>query len=138
MVKQVNPLRIYLFGSFADGTYTEDSDFDFYVVVKAGSDLWDVTAKARKAVKDIKIRPVDIVAGTSSRFNEYGRLSDSLYVESEVFRKGILLYNGCMKKILLFQTKKSRELLVRRHGVTPTYAQNLLDDKPSTSTVVTL
>ena len=27
---------------------------------------------------------------------------------------------------------------VRRHGVTPTYAQNLLDDKPSTSTVIAL
>lgn len=34
--------------------------------------------------------------------------------------------------------EKIKELLVRRHGVTPTYAQNLLDDKPSTSTVVAL
>ena len=33
---------------------------------------------------------------------------------------------------------KIKELLIRRHGVTPTYAQNLLDDKPSTSTVVAL
>lgn len=33
---------------------------------------------------------------------------------------------------------KIKELLVRRHGVTPTYAQNLLDDKPSTSTVIAL
>ena len=33
---------------------------------------------------------------------------------------------------------KIKELLVYRHGVTPTYAQNLLDDKPSTSTVVVL
>ena len=34
--------------------------------------------------------------------------------------------------------EKIKELLVRRHGITPTYAQNLLDDKPSTSTVVAL
>ena len=93
MVKQLNPLRVYLFGSFADGTYTKDSDFDFYIVVKDGTDLWDVTAKARKAVRDIKTRPVDVVAGTSSRFNEYGRSPDSLYVEGEVFRKGLLLYD---------------------------------------------
>ena len=33
---------------------------------------------------------------------------------------------------------KIKELLVRRHAVTPTYAQNLLNDKPSTSTVVAL
>ena len=31
-----------------------------------------------------------------------------------------------------------RNFLVERHGITPTYAQNLLDDKPSTSTVVAL
>ena len=33
---------------------------------------------------------------------------------------------------------KIKEVLIRRHGVTPTYAQNLLDDKPSTSTVMAL
>lgn len=93
MVKQLHPLKIYLFGSFADGTYTKDSDFDFYIVVKDGTDLWDVTAKARKAVRDIKTRPVDVVAGTDSRFNEYGKSKDSLYVEGEVFRKGLLLYD---------------------------------------------
>ena len=31
-----------------------------------------------------------------------------------------------------------RNFLVERHGVTPTYAQNLLNDKPSTSTVIAL
>ena len=93
MVKQIHPLRIYLFGSFADGTYTKDSDFDFYIVVKDGTDLWDVTAQARKAVRNIKTRPVDVVAGTSSRFNQYGKSQDSLYVEGEVSRKGLLLYD---------------------------------------------
>ncbi len=29
-VEQLLPVRIYLFGSFADSTYTEESDFDFY------------------------------------------------------------------------------------------------------------
>lgn len=32
-VNQLMPLKIYLFGSFANGTYTEDSDFDFYIIV---------------------------------------------------------------------------------------------------------
>lgn len=93
MVKQLHPLKIYLFGSFADGTYTEDSDFDFYIVMEDGADLWDATAQARRAVRDIKTRPVDVVAGTNSRFNEYGKSLDSLYVEGEVFRKGLLLYD---------------------------------------------
>ena len=92
IAKQLNPLRIYLFGSFANGTYTKDSDVDFYIVVKDGTNLWDATAQARKAVRDLKIRPVDVVAGTISRFKEYGKSLDSFYVEGEVFRNGLLLY----------------------------------------------
>lgn len=29
-IKQLSPIRIYLFGSLAEGTYTEDSDFDLH------------------------------------------------------------------------------------------------------------
>ena len=32
-VSQLMPLKIYLFGSFANDTYTEESDFDFYIIV---------------------------------------------------------------------------------------------------------
>ena len=32
-ISQLKPLKIYLFGSFANGTYTEESDFDFYIIV---------------------------------------------------------------------------------------------------------
>ena len=43
---------------------------------------------------------------------------------------------------LVLNEEDIRDYLVRRHGVTPTYAQNLLDDnlddKPSTSTVIAL
>ena len=61
-------------------------------MVKDGTNLWDATAQARKAVRDLKIRPVDVVAGTISRFKEYGKSLDSFYVEGEVFRNGLLLY----------------------------------------------
>ena len=32
-VSQINPLKVILFGSFADGSYTEDSDYDFFLVL---------------------------------------------------------------------------------------------------------
>ena len=32
-VEQLNPLGVYLFGSFDDGTARADSDFDFYIIV---------------------------------------------------------------------------------------------------------
>ena len=38
LVKVLNPERVYLFGSFADGSYSEGSDYDFYIVVNNGTD----------------------------------------------------------------------------------------------------
>ena len=61
-VKQMLPVQIYLFGSYANQTYTADSDLDFYIVVK--DDVADIpaeTARAYKAIRRVKQRPVDIV-----------------------------------------------------------------------------
>ena len=33
-VETISPVKIYLFGSFADGTSQDDSDYDCYIVVK--------------------------------------------------------------------------------------------------------
>ena len=89
-VEQLNPLGVYLFGSFADGTARADSDFDFYIVVDdSEKDLHAIAASAHKAIRHVKQRPVDIVVGTKSRFNE---LKNQYTVENEVFRKGVLLY----------------------------------------------
>jgi len=32
-ISQVDPLKIILFGSYANGTYKEGSDFDFYLPI---------------------------------------------------------------------------------------------------------
>ena len=39
-------------------------------------------------------RPVDIVVGTYSRFRKFGESEDSLMIEGEVKRNGILLYDA--------------------------------------------
>lgn len=91
-VKQLSPIRIYLFGSFANGTNSENSDFDFYIVVDDKvTDLVEMTARAYKAIRTTKQRPVDIIVGTSSRFNERKNM---MSVENEVFEKGVLLYES--------------------------------------------
>lgn len=91
-ISQLNPLKVILFGSFANGTYTDESDYDFYIVVNDGTDISDVTDRAYKSVRNVKHRPVDIVIGTNTRFEEKGKSSHSLMVEGEVVRNGILLY----------------------------------------------
>lgn len=91
-VKQLSPLQVYLFGSFADGTYDEDSDFDFYIVVDdTHTDLLDLMTRAYRSVRSVKKRPVDILVGTHSKFEER-KLRPT--VEGEVFQKGVLLYGA--------------------------------------------
>lgn len=91
-INSISPLRIYLFGSFAEGRETEHSDLDFYIVVDDKvADLADVTTQAYRSIRRIKQRPVDIIVGSHSRF-ETRKLIPS--VENEVYEKGILLYGA--------------------------------------------
>ena len=92
-VKQIAPLKIILFGSFANGSYTPESDYDFYLVVHDDRNVKEVTKSAYKALINIKKRPVDIVVGTNSRFEQKRNAPYSLMVEGEVERNGILLYD---------------------------------------------
>ena len=86
----LSPVKVYLFGSFADGTAREDSDLDFYLVVKdETNDLADLTARAYKSIRPVKSRAVDIVIGTESRFESR---KNRMTLENEVSSKGVLLY----------------------------------------------
>ena len=93
LVSQVKPLKVILFGSFADGSYTDESDYDFYLVVDDGRSVSKATDEAYNSVMYVKNRPVDIVVGTNSRFESKGKSKHSLMIEGEVQRKGILLYD---------------------------------------------
>lgn len=93
MVSQVQPLKVILFGSFANGTYTDESDYDFYLVVDDNRDVSDATDAAYNSVMYVKKRPVDIVVGTNTRFETKGKSIHSLMIEGEVQRNGILLYD---------------------------------------------
>lgn len=54
-ISQLKPLKIYLFGSFADGTYTEESDFDFYIIVSDEvKEFKDLTTQAYRSIRKIK------------------------------------------------------------------------------------
>lgn len=89
-VAHLSPVRVYMFGSFVDGTNQEQSDFDFYIVMPDGTtDIADVTTRAYRSIRRIKRRPVDIIVGTESRFNARRNMPT---VENEAFRKGVLLY----------------------------------------------
>ena len=86
----VMPKEIYLFGSFAKDTYTEDSNYDFYVVVPDDAgDTIVLSQKAYKSLRGIRKRPVDIVVGYESSFQK--RVKENT-LEKVVKQEGILLY----------------------------------------------
>ena len=91
-VESLNPLAIYVFGSRVNGTYTQDSDVDFYIIVDdSATDLAGLTTKAYKSIRSIKEYPVDIVIGTQTRFNTRKGIPS---LENEVYNKGALVYEA--------------------------------------------
>lgn len=90
LIFSIMPKRIYLFGSYAKDTYTDESDYDFYLVVSdnAGNKI-ALSQKAYKSLRGIRKKPVDIVIGYESVFIEREK-EESL--EKIVKKEGILLY----------------------------------------------
>lgn len=89
-VKHLHPECIFLFGSYATDMYTDESDYDFYVVMPDGTDnLLQLTQEAYLCLLDIDRKPVDIVVNTSSRFRE---LAQGMTLERRVLDEGIQLY----------------------------------------------
>ena len=90
-VLQIIPAEaIYLFGSYAHGTPTADSDIDIFVVVPDNTtDLPELQADIRELLWHKKTVPFDLLIGHSSTFN---RRKNSPTLEREIIRKGILLY----------------------------------------------
>ncbi|MCC6094681.1 MAG: nucleotidyltransferase domain-containing protein [Eubacterium sp.] len=91
LVKKLSPLKIYLFGSFAEGKQSNTSDYDFYIIVndRAGHNVNDLTTEAYKSVRRVKRRPVDIIVNTQSHFDER---KDIPSIEYDVNHKGIIIY----------------------------------------------
>lgn len=87
----LDPLRIYLFGSYAKDTFTENSDFDFYVVVEErAGDRIELAQKAYASLRGVRMKPVDIVVGYETSFEKRANVLGT--IECEVKRDGILLY----------------------------------------------
>lgn len=83
--------QIYLFGSYAAGTPHVDSDLDVYVVIptNAGIREIDATIMIRKALREVKTMPLDIVVGKRDKFDE---LRFAPTIEKEISQEGVKLY----------------------------------------------
>jgi predicted nucleotidyltransferase len=66
----LNPEKIILFGSYAYGNPTEDSDLDICVIEKDYKDKWEEKFKIRECLKEINI-PKDILLEKEDFFNKH-------------------------------------------------------------------
>ena len=90
LVDEVDPERIYLFGSHAYGSLGPHSDVDLLVVVPRSDErLTDLSCRAKRAIGDIGCG-VDVVVRTREAFEH--RASWPSNLEATVKSKGRLLY----------------------------------------------
>ena len=83
--------KLYLFGSYAYGTPTEDSDYDFFVLIPNGN-LKPIDAKimARRSLSGIiRNKDSDILADYKNRFEERSKYNT---LERKIAREGVVLY----------------------------------------------
>jgi predicted nucleotidyltransferase len=90
LIKTYNPLEIYLFGSYAWGTPTDESDLDLLIVVEH-SDLkrHQRSYAASDALFDMMI-PKDVIVYTKEEFNK--RSTDITTLCYKIKNEGKILY----------------------------------------------
>ena len=91
-IKSAIPVeRIYLFGPYINGTSSQDSDYDFFVLIPDGElKPLDAMREARYSLIPLNRKtPVDIIADYKSRFEQRSKLNT---LERKIANEGIILY----------------------------------------------
>jgi predicted nucleotidyltransferase len=83
--------KLYLFGSYAYGTPTEESDYDFYALIPYGGiKPIDARIKARRSLLNInRSKDTDILTDYKDRFEERSKYNT---LERKIARHGVVLY----------------------------------------------
>ncbi len=91
IIKTVPVERIFLFGSYAKGTFHADSDLDIYVVLSENSDLREIDAMRliHRAIREHKTMPVDVMVSKENKFKQR-QLAPT--IERQIVLEGMVLY----------------------------------------------
>jgi predicted nucleotidyltransferase len=81
IVAKCHPLRVILFGSYASGTATPDSDVDLLVVVETATSTRELSLDLRMALRDLRVGK-DIIVATQQTIEQFGQLLGTIYREA--------------------------------------------------------
>ncbi|MDI6793294.1 MAG: nucleotidyltransferase domain-containing protein [bacterium] len=73
IIHSAKPIRIILFGSFARGDQTEESDIDILVIEDEVRSRRKEMVRIRRALRDMRV-PVDIIVASRKQIEEYGQI----------------------------------------------------------------
>jgi predicted nucleotidyltransferase len=85
------PEKIILFGSYAYGLPTEDSDLDICIVEKEYNNKWDEKRKIREALSGIRVAK-DILNPKLDEYEFYKEEINSVYYDID--KQGIVLWSN--------------------------------------------
>jgi predicted nucleotidyltransferase len=89
IISGVHPDKIILFGSYAYGTPTKDSDLDLLVIMPSDEPMHSRVTRIRKLVRDIHI-PKDIIVYTPQEVEKWKDASVAFI--TSIIRKGKVIY----------------------------------------------
>jgi len=83
--------KIILFGSYAYGTPDKESDYDFFVILKDGTEKPILVLENIycNLAKNKNYTPVDVLANYKTAFDERSKLPA---IERTILQKGVVLY----------------------------------------------
>ena len=127
LVDVYRPLRIYLFGSYAWGTPTADSDYDLCVIVEASDEKkWNRSRIGYDVLFDILCRrAIDIIVYTAKEFERAASHPSTL--ASPIHLKGVLLYDRIPSATSLWQIpfhRKEHYSMIEFHSAWILKAEN--------------
>jgi predicted nucleotidyltransferase len=91
ITSKTSPERIVLFGSYARGDNTENSDIDILIIIKNLTNERKITGALYKALLNENITiPVDFLA---IDYEKYNKLKDKIgYIYKTIEREGKIIY----------------------------------------------
>ena len=93
IIKKINPEKIYLFGSYAAGTYDEQSDLDFLIVAHSNDRPLERRIKLRKMLLEYDRRiGLDLLVYTPDEFKMLEK-EPSSFIFSAI-KKGKKIYDS--------------------------------------------